>query len=405
MTLTEIFATRAAHMKASEIRELLKLLDQPDIISFAGGIPDPSLFPTQRFKQAMNAALSDGRHAQSLQYSTSEGYLPLRQWIADHMASLGIPCTPDNILITSGSQQALDYLGKLFLSPGDTALVGWPTYLGALGAFNAYEPHFDRLDARANRSAEDYCATAKRRGGQVKMAYLSVDFANPTGVTLTRHERERVLDLGDAIGCAVIEDAAYQSLRYDGTPVPPVLALEIARKGDIEKCRTIYCGSFSKTLSPGLRIGWVCATGSVISQLVLEKQAGDLHTPTLNQMAVADVAADGFEAHIAKVRTIYKERRDRMLAALGQNMPDGVSWTQPEGGMFIWVDLPKGLDGAQLLESAIETERVAFVPGGAFFADGSGRNSLRLSFSNSTPEEIDSGVERLGRVIGNALAD
>jgi len=246
-------------------------------------------------------------------------------------------------------------------------------------------------------------ATAAGHGGQVKMAYLSVDFANPTGVTLTRGERESILDLGDELGCAVIEDAAYQSLRYDGDPVPPVLALEIARKGDIEQCRTIYCGSFSKTLSPGLRVGWVCAAGVVISQLVLEKQAGDLHTATLNQMAVADVAADDFEAHIAHVRSVYKERRDRMLAALERHMPDGVGWTRPEGGMFVWLTLPNGLDGAALLEQAIAGERVAFVPGGAFFADGSGRNSLRLSFSNSTPERIETGIERLGRVIRKAL--
>jgi len=403
MTLTQKFATRADRMKASEIRELLKLLDQPDIISFAGGIPDPDLFPVARFQQAMTDALSDGRHAQSLQYSTSEGYLPLRDWIAGEMGKLGIACTPDNILITSGSQQALDYLGKLFLSPGDTALVGWPTYLGALGAFNAYEPQFDRLDANANRSAGDYADTAAQNGGQVKLAYLSVDFANPTGATLARHERENVLDLAEQLDCAVIEDAAYQALRYDGDAIPPILALELARKGDIELCRTIYCGSFSKTLSPGLRVGWVCAAQVVISQLVLEKQAGDLHTPTLNQMAVAAVAADGFDAHVAQVRAVYKTRRDRMLAALKRHMPDGVDWTRPEGGMFIWLTLPPALDGATLLDQAITTERVAFVPGAAFYADGSGRNTLRLSFSNSAAADIDTGIERLGRVIRKAL--
>ena len=405
MTLTQKFATRAKRMKASEIRELLKLLDQPDIISFAGGIPDPSLFPVDQFSQAMTNALADGRHAQSLQYSTSEGYLPLREWIAAEMGKLGIACTPDNILITSGSQQALDYIGKLFLSPGDTALVGWPTYLGALGAFNAYEPNFDRLDANANRSATDYADTAAQNGGEVKLAYLSVDFANPTGVTLARHEREKLLDLAEQLDCAVIEDAAYQALRYDGDAIPPILALELARKGDIELCRTIYCGSFSKTLSPGLRVGWVCAAQPVISQLVLEKQAGDLHTPTLNQMAVAEVAADRFDAHIARVRAVYRTRRDRMLTALDSHMPDGVSWTRPEGGMFIWLSLPAGLDGTTLLDQAIATERVAFVPGRAFYADGSGGNTLRLAFSNSSPKDIDTGVARLGRVLRAALSD
>ncbi len=397
--MTLKFATRATRMKASEIRELLKLLDQPDIISFAGGIPDATLFPVERFKTAMANALSDEHCAQSLQYSVSEGYLPLRQLIADQMETLGIRCHTGNIMITSGSQQALDYLGKLLLSPGDTALIGWPTYLGALGAFNAYEPHFDRLEVHANRAACDYRDTAKRRGGQVKLAYLSVDFANPTGVTLTRHEREGISDLAEQLDCAVIEDAAYQALRYDGNPVPPILALELARKGDIDACRTIYCGSFSKTLSPGLRVGWVCAAQTVISQLVLEKQAGDLHTPTLNQMAVAEVAGDGFDDHVAQVRGVYRQRRDRMLAALARHMPEGVEWTRPEGGMFIWLTLPAGLDGAELLKRAIEVARVAFVPGRAFFADGSGGNTLRLSFSNASVADIDTGIERLGRVI------
>ena len=402
MSLIHTFATRAKRMKASEIRELLKLLDQPDIISFAGGIPDPDLFPAKRFQAAMVNALSDGAHAQSLQYSTSEGYAPLRAWITGQMGALGIPCTQDNILITSGSQQALDYLGKLFVSPDDTVLVGWPSYLGALGAFNAYEPHFDRLDPKANRPAADYARQAGQKGGKVKFAYLSVDFANPTGRTLTLAEREGVLDLAQKLDCAVIEDAAYQDLRYDGEPIPPMLALELERSGTIEACRTIYCGSFSKTLSPGLRVGWVCAAKPVIAQLVLEKQAGDLHTPTLNQMAVAEVAGDGYQEHLCHVRSVYRQRRDHMLGALERFMPHGVDWTRPEGGMFLWLTLPDRLDGAALLQRAIADERVAFVPGHAFFADGSGRNTLRLSFSNSGTQAIGEGIERLGRVIKQA---
>ncbi|THD74050.1 PLP-dependent aminotransferase family protein [Thalassobius vesicularis] len=401
MSLPNLFATRIKGMKASEIRELLKLLDQPDIISFAGGIPDPALFPVEKFQAAMAKVLGGGNHAASLQYSTSEGHKPLREWIAAEMGRIGIACTPDNILITSGSQQALDYLGKLFLSPGDTALVGWPTYLGALGAFNAYEPRYDRLQPGGNRSAQDYAAQAAP--GRVKFAYLSVDFANPTGVTLTQTEREQVLDLAEELDCAVIEDAAYQSLRYDGPAIPPILSLEIARKGSIDACRTVYCGSFSKTLSPGLRIGWVCAAKPVISQMVLLKQAGDLHTPTLNQMAIAEVANDDFDGHIEQVRALYRSRRDRMLAALERHMPAGVEWTRPEGGMFVWLTLPKGMDGAELLAQALRTEKVAFVPGGAFFADGSGRNSLRLNFSSPSQQAIDEGIARLGRVLTAAL--
>lgn len=404
MSLQEIFATRANRMKASEIRELLKLLDQPDIISFAGGIPDPDLFPKTAFQDAFAEALNGPMAAQGLQYSTSEGHKPLRVWIAAQMQAIGIPATPDNILITSGSQQALDYLGKLFLSPGDTALVGWPTYLGALGAFNAYEPRYDKLDPLSNRSGTDYAAAAKEAGGAAKFAYLSVDFANPTGATVSRAARERVIDLAEEMDIAVIEDAAYQSLRFDGDAIPPILALEAERRnGDLEACRTIYCGSFSKTLSPGLRVGWVCAAMPVISQLVLMKQAADLHSATLNQIAVASVAEQHFDSHIDTIRNAYRARRDAMLEALQAHMPDGVNWTKPEGGMFIWVTLPDTLDGADLLKQSLESERVAFVPGHAFFADGSGRNTLRLSYSTSTEGKIAEGIERLGQLITRAL--
>ncbi|WP_425085615.1 PLP-dependent aminotransferase family protein [Ruegeria profundi] len=397
MTTHPLFATRTQNMKASEIRELLKLLDQPDIISFAGGIPDPALFPADAFAQAFQTALGPGRQAQALQYSVSEGYAPLREWLVDHMASIGVACDMDNILITSGSQQALDYLGKLFLSPGDTALVGWPTYLGAISAFNAYEPRFDRLSIPGNQGAEEYRKAAG--AGRVKFAYLSPDFSNPTGETVDLRGREALLDLAEDLDCAVIEDGAYQALRYDGAPIPPILALEQARKGSIEDCRTIYCGSFSKTLSPGLRVGWVVAAKPIISQLVLMKQAADLHSATINQMAVHQVAQACFESHIPKVRQTYRARRDAMLAALQAHMPDCVSWTKPEGGMFVWLTLPAGTSGAALLARALDTVKVAFVPGQAFFPDGSGENTIRLSFSNSDEDTIREGIRRLGQVL------
>ena len=399
MNWQDIFATRMTRMKASEIRELLKLLDQPDIISFAGGIPDPALFPVAEFQTAMADVLSPAKSSAALQYSISEGYPPLRDWIVSQMEALGVPCLRDNILITSGSQQALDYLGKLMLSPGDTALVTWPTYMGALGAFNAYEPRYDRLHPGSNRAAEDYAEAAGDAGGRVKFAYASVDFANPTGKTLNRHEREEILNLADRLDVAVIEDAAYQSLRYDGEAIPPMLALEIARKGSIEDCRTIYCGSFSKTLAPGLRVGWVCGAAHVISQLVLMKQAADLHSSSLNQMAIEAVANRVFQAHTEKLRETYKTRRDAMLGALEAHMPEGVSWTRPEGGMFVWVTLPTGMDGGALLRASLETQRVAFVPGQAFFADGSGANTLRLSFSLANATQIEEGMKRLGAAI------
>ncbi|TMV03738.1 PLP-dependent aminotransferase family protein [Ruegeria sediminis] len=399
MPLDRKFATRASRMKASEIRELLKLLDQPGIISFAGGIPDPALFPAEAFAEAFANVLDPAHQAQALQYSVSEGYHPLRRWIVAEMARIGVDCDIDNVLITSGSQQALDYLGKLFLSPGDTALIGWPTYLGALAAFNAYEPRYDQLSINANRPASDYQAAAQQAGGQVKFAYLSADFANPTGETVDRRGREALIDLADELDCAVIEDAAYQSLRYDGEAVPPILALEIARKGSIEECRTVYCGSFSKTLAPGLRVGWAVAAKPVIAQMVLLKQAADLHSSTINQMAITRVAEEHFDTHIPKLRAVYQRRRDAMLDALSRHMPNGVQWTKPEGGMFIWVTLPAGMDGAALLARSLDTEKVAFVPGQAFFADGSGANTIRLSFSCSDEPTINEGIRRLGEIV------
>ncbi|MBB4103421.1 aminotransferase-like domain-containing protein [Allorhizobium borbori] len=399
----KIFATRSARMRASEIRELLKLLEQPDIISFAGGIPDPALFPAEDFKAAYADIMSGPQVGAALQYSVSEGFLPLREWLRGEMAKIGIECGTENIFIVSGSQQGLDYLGKLFLSPGDTALVNWPTYLGALQAFNAYEPNYDQLTPNGNRTPASYLETAAAKGGRPKFAYLSVDFANPTGETVDFEGRKKVLELAEELDIAVIEDAAYQSLRFDGTPVPPILSLEIAQKGGIDETRTIYCGSFSKTLAPGLRVGWVVANSAVIRKLVLMKQAADLHSSTINQMAIAHVAARGFDAQVAKIKAAYSARRDAMLAALSRYMPEGTSWTKPEGGMFIWITLPEGADGADLLAKAIVQEKIAFVPGKAFYADGSGANHIRLSFSCANEATIEEGIKRLGRLVSSEM--
>jgi len=398
-----IFATRSSRMRASEIRELLKLLERPDIISFAGGIPDPALFPDAEFKQAYADIFSGPTVNAALQYSVSEGYKPLREWLVGQMGALGIPCELENVFIVSGSQQGLDYLGKLFLSPKDTALVTAPTYLGALQAFNAYEPTYDQLTPNGNRTPDSYRAAASQAGGRVKFAYLSADFANPTGETVDLAGRKKLLDLAEELDIAVIEDAAYQSLRYDGEPVAPILALEIARKGSINDTRTIYCGSFSKTLAPGLRVGFVVANAPVIRKLVLMKQAADLHSSTINQIAIHQVAERGFEVQVAKVRKTYSHRRDCMLAALAKYMPDGASWTKPQGGMFVWITLPKGMDGAKLLARSLETAKVAFVPGQAFFADGSGANTFRVSFSCANDEMIEEGISRLGKLIADEI--
>lgn len=393
---SSVYAGRASRMGASEIRELLKVLEQPDVISFAGGIPDPDLFPIEAFQHAYSAALGAPASAgQALQYAVSEGAIELRTWIAGYMGRLGVPCEPRNILITNGSQQGLEFLGRILLSPGDPAMVAWPTYLGALQAFNAYEPNYVRLDPRGNAAAKQ----AAENAGGAKFAYIVPDFANPTGETLTVEERNRVLDIAEAAGAAVIEDGAYTELRYEGERRPALIALDVERSGGIDACRTVYCGTFSKTLSPGLRVGWIAAAAPLIEKLVLVKQASDLHSAGLNQMAMARVAEAAFDAQVVRVRDAYRQRRDAMLSALARHMPEGFSWSRPEGGMFVWVEGPEGLDGRALLERAVREHKVAFVPGQAFFADGSGGETMRLSFSLAEPDEIEEGVARLARAI------
>ncbi|MER9939214.1 PLP-dependent aminotransferase family protein [Mesorhizobium sp. M0088] len=395
-----LLASRSSRMKASEIRELLKLLDQPGIISFAGGIPDPALFPAEAIRDAYASVLGGAEAGAALQYQVSEGYLPLRRWLAGQMGKLGVACDEANIFITSGSQQALDYLGKLFLSPGDTALVTWPTYLGALQAFNAYEPRYDRLTpAGGNMTPDAYRAAAAANGGKAKFAYLVPDFANPTGNTLNREQREAVLDLAGELDIAVIEDAAYRALRYDGDGVPPILALDCIRSGGIDKARTLYCGSFSKILSPGMRIGWVCAPRHIVEKLVLMKQASDLHSPSINQVVMHRVAEAVFDGQVEKLIGAYSERRDGLLSALESNMPEGVTWSRPEGGMFVWVTLPEGADATELLARSVKEARVAFVPGSAFYADGTGRNTLRLSFTLADRRAVSEGIPRLAAIL------
>jgi DNA-binding transcriptional MocR family regulator len=392
------YARRAGRMAASEIRELLKVMDQPGILSFAGGIPDPALFPVEEAKAAYAAML--GATTSGLQYSISEGYLPLRQWITRHMGGMGVPCEADNIVVTCGSQQALEFLGRLLLSPGDTALVTAPTYLGALQAFSGAEPRYDELRPEdGNRTAASYVDLARSAGGEVKLAYVVPDFANPTGETLSLAARERLLDLAAELDVPVIEDAAYAMLRFEGTPLPPVLALEVRRRGSIENARAVYCGTFSKVLAPGLRVGWIAAPKALIRRLVLIKQASDLNSATINQMVMYHLAETVFDAQVARTRDHYRSRRDWLLTALQRHMPPGVSWTHPQGGLFVWLTLPAGVDAAVLLQRSLKDAGVAFVPGRAFFHDGRGCNTLRLSYSLPGETEADRGIARLAKLI------
>lgn len=398
------FSERMSRVRASEIRELLKLLDQPDILSFAGGIPDPGLFPAEEIQKGYDAILADPvLSRQALQYSVSEGYLPLRQWIAERMTRDGMPCDPDNIMLTAGSQQALDLIGKLFLTKGDTVMVARPTYLGALQAFNGYEPAYLDLPETALSQGVDEAALMAGRAPR-PLGYFVPDFANPTGVSLTLAEREALLAMADRLDMTLVEDAAYRELRFVGEPTPTVLGLDIARSGGIDSTRTLFLGTLSKTLSPALRIGWVCGPRPVIEKLVLLKQGADLHVSTINQMVAHRAVTEGYDQHLHRLRGAYGAKARVMLSALERTMPKGVTWSHPEGGMFVWIDLPEGIDGAALLARAIEEERVAFVPGAPFFAEKQTPNAIRLSYSLPTDAQIEEGVQRLARLISKVIA-
>lgn len=387
------YASRASGMAASEIRELLKLIDDPEVISFAGGIPDPALFAAAALAAAHRRILDDPqRSAQALQYSISEGYPPLRHWIAGHLASLGVACGPEHILITSGAQQALDFIAKLFVSPGEEVLVARPTYLGALQALSAYEPLWGALPRRGENRRQ-----GTGNGRRAALGYVMPDFQNPTGESLDLAERLSLLEAARVLDVPLIEDAAYSALRYDGAPLPPLLALDA--KDGIDAARVLYCGTFSKIVAPGLRLGWVAAPLPVIRRLVLIKQASDLHCASLSQMAMHEVIEEVFPDCLVPIRATYRARRDAMLAALRREMPRGVRWTEPQGGMFIWLTLPEGQDTAMLLARAIAEARVAFVPGRAFHCDGTGAHTLRLSFSLAAPAQIEAGIARLGALL------
>ncbi|HYG86917.1 MAG TPA: PLP-dependent aminotransferase family protein [Azospirillum sp.] len=388
-----VFAGRVSGMSASEIRELLKLLNRPEIISFAGGIPDPDFFPSAAIAHAYQKVFQSNAGAGgALQYTISEGHTPLREWICTYMGKHGVNAGLDEVLVTSGSQQALDFVGKLLIGPGDLVVVTSPTYLGALQAFSPYEPRY--ISVPMDEEGPDLAALEAALAEKPKFFYLVPDFQNPNGTTVSLARREALLDLCEKHGVPVVEDAAYTELRYDGEPLPPLVGLDAARHGG-KPTNVIYCGSFSKTMVPAMRVGWVLATAEVVNRLVLMKQAADLHASTINQIILHDVVSQIFDSHVKTLRSHYKERRDAMLAALEQHAPAGVTWTKPMGGMFVWLELPEHVNGTQLLERAIKEANVAFVPGSAFFADRSGQNTIRLSFSATSPERIREGVKRI----------
>jgi 2-aminoadipate transaminase len=396
------FAQRTQRMKSSAIRELLKLTELPDIISFAGGLPAPDVFPVKEFQAACNRVL-ETQGAQALQYGTTEGYTPLREMIARHSARYNMEITPENILITSGSQQALDLLGKIFINRGDHILVESPTYLGALQAWNAYGAEYIAVPSDENGMITDYLEEALRAGP--KFMYILPNFQNPTGVTISLERRKRIVELADQYGVPIIEDDPYGQLRFEGEHLPTVEYLDSVIH-DQKACysgNVIYLSTFSKTLAPGIRLAWVVAPSEVIRKLVQAKQGADLHTATFNQIVAHEVSSGGFlNKHVQTINKVYHERRDVMLDSLEEHMPDGMHWTHPQGGLFLWATLPSNMDAAEVLKDAVQ-QKVAFVPGESFHACGGGKNTMRLNFSNATPESINEGIARLGKVIKKQL--
>ena len=389
------FAYRTSAVKSSTIRELLKITQRPEVISFAGGLPAPDVFPVARFRNACQRVL-DQTGAQALQYSTTEGYLPLREMIALNLNRYGILATPDNVMLTNGSQQALDLIAKLLINRGDRILTEAPTYLGALQAFNVFGAEYVTVPTDDDGLRTDLLEEALRSGP--KFMYILPNFQNPSGVTLSLQRREELVYLSDKYGIPIVEDDPYGQLRYEGQHLPPLVVLDrenLRRDEGYTLGNVIYLSTFSKTLAPGLRLGWIVAPCEVISKLVQLKQGADLHTSTFVQMVAYEVARDGFlDEHVKLIRQVYGERRDIMLQALEEDFPQEVTWTRPHGGLFLWVTMPEGMDCDELLKEAIKQE-VAFVPGDCFYPGDEGKRNMRLNFSNATPDHIREGIRRL----------
>ncbi len=391
------FAQRMNEVKASEIREILKLTQRPEVISFAGGLPAPETFPAEELAAVTAQVLAESG-AQALQYSTTEGYPPLRRWIAGHMNdTLGTTVSADDVLITSGSQQGLDLTGKIFLDDGDVVLCESPTYLGAINALRAYQPRFVEVPTDDDGMIPEALETILDREPRAKIVYVIPDFQNPTGRSWSLPRRHALAETARRRQIPVVEDCPYAEIRFEGVPLPAIKSLD--KDGLV-----IFLGTFSKILCPGMRLGWTAAARPLLEKYVLGKQGADLQTATLAQMQVARYLQDyDLGANIKRSCAIYAVRRAAMIQALEREMPDGVRFTRPAGGLFLWVELPGGVDARELLLACIE-RNVAFVPGGSFFPNRGHENTMRLNFSNMPPDRIDEGVRRLGAVLREFLA-
>lgn len=393
--MTLKYARRMDNIKASEIRELLKLTQKPEIISFAGGLPAPESFPTEQFVKISKEVLEESG-TKALQYGPTEGYEPLRAAISERMAKVKVNLSSDNILVTSGSQQGLDFAAKIFINPGDVIVCESPTYLGAINAFKAYEPKFIEIDTDKDGMDMDQLENVLKENNNVKFIYAIPDFQNPSGKTWSIEKRKQLVELGNKYNVAIIEDNPYGELRFEGDILPAI------KHFDTEG-RVAFLGTFSKILCPGLRLGWVAADKALLEKFILVKQGADLQSSTISQMEAAKFfELYNIEEHIQKIIDLYKVRRDVMLKTMDEEFPEEVTYTYPEGGLFTWVVLPKYMNARELALKALE-QNVAYVPGGSFYPNGGNENTFRLNYSNMDEERIVDGIKRLAKVIKDEM--
>ena len=381
-------AQRTQGMKSSVIRDLLKVTMQPDMISFAGGLPAPDFFPIREFEEACRHVLQHEGHV-ALQYGPSEGYAPLKQFLAEKMSKYGILVELDNILITNGSQQGLDLIGKVFVDPDACIVCSRPTYLGALQAWNAYQARYCTIPLDDEGMCLDELPAVLDAEHGHRFIYVLPNFHNPAGTTLPLERREKLVEIARQFDLVIIEDDPYGELRYEGEDVTPIFRLAPER--------TLYLSTFSKTLAPGIRLAWIVAPKPIIAKLVQAKQGADLHTGTFVQMVANDICQRGFlKQHVKKLCEIYHQRRDAMLDALAEHMPEEVSWPRPQGGLFLWARTSDRINTRDFLEKATAA-KVAYVPGFAFYpGESGGLHSMRLNFSYAKEEVINEGIYRLG---------
>ncbi|MEO9895333.1 MAG: PLP-dependent aminotransferase family protein [Paracoccaceae bacterium] len=387
---------RSDQQRSNAIRDLLQLVEDPSILSFAGGLPDANLFPQEQIAALSQDVLATEANT-VLQYGMTAGRQDLRERIAKLMQDrMGVECTVENILITTGSQQAIDLATRCLHNPGDRIAVENPTYLGALQTFRAADAEMVTF--------EDAAVTPLSGQSRLALGYLIPDFCNPTGRTLTRAQRQSHLDAASQGGYVLIEDSAYAELRYSGDQIPSLLAMDTTARGTIEDTRVIQCGTFSKTLIPGFRVGWACGPSHLIAKMIRMKECADILTPPLMQSVTLRLLDTLYDDHINVLRTAYGTRRDAMMKALSKYMPEGVTWTKPNGGMFTWVTLPEKMDADLLLKEAIEKAKIAYVPGCHFTVDQSMRNTLRMSFCLYEPETLDQGMSRFGAFLAKEMS-